>query len=472
MYENIKCEPRHKYLVIPNRSILRKLKMLGTIVALSSLAAVSFSGCDIIKEGIKEFEKPQTTSYVQQKSETENHIQETSQEAEEYIEQTDIDYGENFIQRMETLGYFSKEQKSELTDEEYNRLLANFNNVIDEKNFSEDANVLIKDIFESLCKNYGSWQNGYIDMPCIKDYINNNFINSVKEISKFEFVDEQSEEGKKRMDNGEAFGTTELDKNGNLIVRIIAKKKQDSSTLEWENTIQKGAHELDGHCKHKEMLYSPVFFANNDELYMLLVEGGGTFHQKFVNPYSTDVYGMWIVSNKDESLEIEYTKDDCIGYLTNLNAYEKLVFLLGYDIMNNAEEGKITFSTIENILSDFYGTENAEEFVETMKNWFMEFNKNWKSDKTYDLSVEFENMFLKLVGLNIEYIKSEEQLERYKTAFKQYVEKNMPRVIDNKENKDITAEVFEYEQVNDLFYKKEEELNKKENVMNDEKLII
>ena len=470
MYENIICEPTHKHMSIENNSIITKLKMLLKIVAVSALAVSTFSGCRAIKEEVQELEKTTGNSYVQQMTETEYHTEENLTTEEDTI-QNSIDYEENFIQRMEELGKFDLERSSELTEEEYNRLLANFNNVIEEKNFPEEANYLLKDVFEGLCKNYGLWQEKYIDMPSIEDYINNNFINSIKKIYSFEFVDEESEEGKRRLNNGEAFGTTEIDKNGNLTVRIIAKKKENATKQERENDIQKTAHEIDGHCNQNKIISETDFFDNNEELYLLVIEGGATFHQRFVNPYTSDVYGFWSVSGKDGNSTIEYTKEDCIGYLTNLNAYEKLVFLLGYDTINYAENGKISFSTIQTILVKYYGRENADEYVDTMKQWFLEYNKNWKSDETYRLSIEFENSFMKLVGLNVNYINNVEQLNRYRRFFEYYLDKNMPTVFDEKTKEDITADVFDYEQVIKAFDDKEAELLNK-GILEDEEPTI
>jgi len=462
MYEYIRCEIGHKHILIPSKEIVRRLKMLGAIVSISALAVTSFSGCDVIKRGLEELETTTSISAIQGTEETDRETEETDRETEESkittqsYEDTEEEVLDtiNFIEKIEEEGSYKEDRTKELTDQEYNELLDDLNSVLEEKNFSEEANLLILDVFEGLCKNYSTWQKGYINMPSTKDYITNNLINSVKKISNFEFIDKQSSEGQKRINDGEPLGFTIPNAQGKLDVRIIANKKEDANESDRKYDLEIAAHEICGHCKHIKMVYG-----DNSELNQMLVEGSATFNQKFVNPYSTITSANWVATNNDESIIIKYSNSSGIGYLTYLNAYEKLVFLLGYDVINDLEDGNIKYPNIEKKLLEYYGKENGKEYAKIMKDWFMEYEENITGDKICKLCLDFEDSFMKMVGYNIDLIEDEQLLDRYKSAFEQYLERNMPTAMDNN-FKEITSQIFDYQYMNKAFEEKQKEINR------------
>ena len=436
MFENIRCDNIHKHILIPSKEIIRKLKMLAAIASLSALAITSFSGCDVIKSGLEELEKTTRTNYTQE-------AEESSQEHTE----------RSYIQEMKKQCSNSKVYTDNFSNEDRNDLLTELNDVIKEKNFPEEINLLLIDTFESLCKNYSSWQNGYMDMPSTKEYIKNNFIEVIKKVTEIEFVDKQSEEGKRLAENGESYGTTYLLEGDNLLVQIIADRKEVASPTDRMDDIEIFFHEIEHVKQDCGVYYSDDYY----ELEPIMREGGATYHEKFTKEYTTYSLGSNFIRNSDESMEINYKKDNGIGYHKELNAYEKLVFLLGYDCINDITTGKIPFKELKSEFAKYYGEDYSEEFLGTMRDWYVKSNETWGNDEVFQLSIKLENLFLEIIGKNVQEIDNIEQLNTYKQMIEQYIERNMPFIVDS-QNNDITSKLLNYQHVYKLITEKEKSL--------------
>lgn len=182
---------------------------------------------------------------------------------------------------------------------------------------------------------------------------------------------------------------------------------------------------------------------------------------KFTNPYTLEIGGIWSVENEKGDLVVNYNKDNCVGYLLHLNAYEKLVYLVGYTTMDKVEKGEIPLSTIEETIAKKYGADKATEFLNTMKEWNIEYNNSYKSDEVYNLAIELENKFLEFVKQDINSLKTEQEIKEYKTIWERYKTKNLPQVIEE-DSKDITNKTFNIDTIENMLNEKEKNIKNNE----------
>lgn len=174
---------------------------------------------------------------------------------------------------------------------------------------------------------------------------------------------------------------------------------------------------------------------------------------KFIKPKSEELGGSWLVSDKNDLINIAYKKANCQGYLLEMNAYEKLVYLTGYDIIEDVENSKASFSTIQDKISKKYGKEKCEDFLRTMNDWYVEYNNNWMGDEVYNLSIKLEELFLEFVKQDINNIQSQNEAINYTKKFEFYKTKNLPEIYETTSNNIITNKVLKIDDL-DISLKK------------------
>ena len=448
MRKNMECNENHKNVSIPN-NIRTKLKMLGTVAALSSLAVVTFSGCGAEREEIVIIPTSSDTSYISQMSE-----EETTKRFDEYYEQVtefeenqeeefqeeeyqEEDYQEEQYQEEEEFEECEDNEYEEYDNTEYGKLSSRLQSIINKKGtFDNEIKMLLEEILERLYNNYSTWQQGYENMPSTNDYIQSNFLDVLEnDVADIEFVDEDSKEGQKLINDGYPAGYTKVD-NGKYYIRMIIPKKGTTSIESRYYTIEELFHEII-HCKEGKITFNSDYFDGHEDLIDIYTEGAATFHQKFTNEFTTESFGMWSISNESGTKTIDYTKENGVGYLVQLNAYEKLIYLLGYNFMNQVEKGDIPFSQIRNEMKSKYG-ENGTQLFDQMERWYTNYREEgWRSDVTFNSSVKLENLFLELA-----------KKDRNKNKINHYLEKNLPTVTDSN-GRNITDQIFNTGRNND-----------------------
>lgn len=180
---------------------------------------------------------------------------------------------------------------------------------------------------------------------------------------------------------------------------------------------------------------------------------------KFTNTYTLEIGGIWSVENEKGDLVVNYNKDNCVGYLLHLNAYEKLVYLVGYTTMDKVEKGEVPISAVEEAIAKKYGADKATEFLNTMKEWNIEYNNSYKSDEVYNLAIELENKFLEFVKQDINSLKTEQEIKEYKTIWERYKTKNLPQVIEE-DSKDVTNKTFNIDSIENMLKNKENDFER------------
>ena len=335
-----------------------------------------------------------------------------------------------------------EESTTEPRSAEYKRLRAKLDKELNKKDFSKQADTIFIDTFERLYENYPTWQHGYRDLPSREEYITENFINIIKYIYDVEYYVAGTKKAIELEEEGNGFAGTTFDENYNLIVSITAKKAGKADIKERNDDIEGFYHEIT-HCKQKDIMISKSdYFDKDEDVKDIYIEGGATFHMKFTYPLKSEEFGSWSIEDKKGNYMIEYVKDNCIGYLVDLNAYEKLVYLVGYTTMDKVEKGKISLSELEKTVAKKYGQQQACEFFQTMKEWYVKYNESYKGDEIYNLAIEFEKQFLGFVEQDIDALKTQKQAKKYKPIYDFYMTKNLPIVTALKTNKDITKKTF------------------------------
>ncbi len=326
---------------------------------------------------------------------------------------------------------------------EYDRLLSKLEKELNKKAFDEEVNKLFFDTFERLYQNYPTWQHGYRELPSREEYIQNNLIDTVKDIDKVNFYKEGSKEAIELEEEGYASAWTSYDENDKLNVSIIAIPADEVKLGTRNRDIEEFYHEI-RHCKQKEI---PDFFEGNEEVMQLYLEGGATFHMKFTNPFTLDISGIWSIENERRDLVINYNKDNGSGYLVDLNAYEKLVYLVGYDIMDKVEKGELPLSAVRDAIAKKYGEKQADEFLQIIKDWYTEYLNSYKGEKIYNLAIDLENQFLDFIKQDIESLKTKEEVKEYKPIYEFYIQRNLPQIENTNVQpyKDLTREIFDIE---------------------------
>ncbi len=487
-YEKIICEKEHNGKECSfSKKTLTKLKMLATIGAFTALTVVTFSGCASIRKDVEELKTTQpTSSYIQMAEETSTTKHRTTQPAVESTTQTTTQIlteptnqsttkpvketttqlttqpitkplvettTQQTIQENTTKKH--EEQNSNI-DKEYNELFKQLNKELNKKSFSEEVNELFVDTFKRLYNNYHTWQNGYKDLPNSSEYIKSNLIDVIKNIEKINYYEKGTKKGDEMEEQGNALAWTTFDENDKLVVTIIAAKPDKADEDERNRDIERFYHEI-AHCKQANtMIYSSNYFQKNEKTKNLYLEGAATFHMKFTNPLTEDIGGIWSVENKKGDLIINYNKDTGLGYLVDLNAYEKLVYLVGYNTMDKVEKGEAPLSIVEKTIAEKYGKKQASEFLQTMEEWYAEYNKSYKSDKVCNLSIELENEFLEFVKQDINSSKNKDKIEEKKRVWSHYKKRNLPEVTDGEE-KNITNKIFNVKLVDNALKSKEQD---------------
>ncbi len=327
-----------------------------------------------------------------------------------------------------------------LTD--YERLRRTLDIILEEKHFQEEVNLLFYDTLDNLYEYYPQWRKIYRDMPPTEEYIKNNFLVAAQMLDVVKFYDEDSPEGQAALEEEDAFGSmwAEDDK---LYIHIIAKLAENADEDSRNNSIEYFYHELT-HVRTEGIVCDPNDnFESYPDIRMDIIEGCSTFHMKFVTPFNNDVGGSWGIANADQSINIDYVKSNCNGYLLYLNVYEKLMYLAGYDTIYNMEMYNVHVDSISTAISGKYGDNAGYILLEKIGYRSMEYDDSWCGDEVYELSVEIENYFLSLIIKDIENCKSADELSEVESLYLAYKSRNMPVVYTESIETVITDEVFD-----------------------------
>ena len=431
MNYNIKMCEKHKKGQIPD-DVLKRIKVKSIrFFSLIGVVLVGFTACTEEKDVKKDIEETTIPN------ETEINVE--KDDYNDITDKIDVPEQESITSEKHEETVTSKEpetekpvdKKEEQSKAKYNELLNKLNDELDKKDFSKEANQAIKTVLDNLYKNYPTWQVMYKDLPPVEEYIQNNLIDTIKNINSLTIYDSESEMGQKLQEEGQALGQTDSEMNITMIYTGKGNQIDD---------IEGTFHEII-HCKQKKIVFNEEYFEDNPDLRLLILEGSTTFNQKFVNPLDAKVTGTWSISNETGTSTINYNKDNCTGYLVELNAFENLVYLAGYDTMDKVEKGEISLSDLKNTIAQNYGHEKANKIWNTMHKWYSAYNENWQSDEAYNAAVDLQELYFDCIKQDINNLKPN-QVKEYMDIWRGYKLKVLPQVEDSN-GKNITNDFFD-----------------------------
>ena len=330
--------------------------------------------------------------------------------------------------------------KSAYSKKVYLALREELDAVIKEKGFSNVAKKFLREILLNKLKNYNQWRTGYLDMPNAKDYLRENLIDALKNVKSITLINEDSQRAKEMIAKGWAAGETDADFNIVVLYRDPAKLLPEDHLED----LEKLDHEIK-HCKDKKVIFKIKHYKNNYDLRDLLVEGGATFHQKFVSPLSACQAGTWTIGDSKSTKSISYEKSNCSGYLLHLSLYETLVYLAGYRTVENVSMGRPVLSIKEEI-TNRYGAKIANRIWKDMISLHSYYEDEGEGIDLYAFAVDLQQQVMKCIKKDIGRLneKKPKQVRKYMEVYRYYKLKVMPKIY-KKQYTDITASVFHTE---------------------------
>ena len=328
--------------------------------------------------------------------------------------------------------------KSAYSKKVYRSLRKEMDAVIRKKGFSDLAKQFLHEILLNKLQNYNQWRTGYLDMPDAKAYLRENLIDALKNVKSITLVDENSRKGKKLAARGWAPGETD----GDLNIFVMYHDPDTALPETHLEDLEKLDHEIK-HCKDKKVLSKPKHYKNNFDLRDLLIEGGATFHQKFVGPLSAVQGGAWTIGDGSGTKQIAYEKNNCYGYLLHLYLYETLVYLAGYRTVEDVSMGQPVMS-IKKEIAQKYGAKAANRIWNGMLDLHRYFEEDDEDVDLFRFAVRLHKQILKCMQKDIERLneKKPAQVRRYTEVYRYYKLKVMPKVYQHQYT-DITDTVFD-----------------------------
>lgn len=301
---------------------------------------------------------------------------------------------------------------------------------LDEADYNDGADELFYDVFDALYNNYPDWSANYPDLPDTDDYIINNLIKPIENIENV-YIHHSEEAAREAYGAEPPAAWTEYPTYESCDVHI------------WLGEEGIGDTELFYHeITHAAMMEAAVSDENGEDYILLnvLMEGGATFHMRFTNEFTTETFGMWGVS--DGEYYMDYRKENCEGYLIDLNDYEKIRYVVGYGQLSAFERNEATVSDLIDTAASRYTREEAEHFFKLISARSEKYAEAYNSEGVFDMSVELENIFLGFIRQDMEKADGSD-LEGIKAEYDYYVEKNLPHIYIEDTMTDVTEDFLD-----------------------------
>ena len=339
----------------------------------------------------------------------------TESESEETSEQSINKVSVNAVIKK-TKKYKGSEVKTETSKKITSKeaLLKKLNKELGKKNFSERANNMLRDVLDRLYMYYPEWQHVFKDMPLADDYIRQNFIGAIKYINSMNVIDADSPEGKEALDNGSALAYVVEDND----LTLYFKKGKDF----YDDNLERLYHEIT-HCR-QQMTFDDSYFEGNEMFRETIVEGGATFHMKFVRENISEMGGGGVIDKGDNSeTSLDYYNNNGEGYPFQRNMYEHLIYMAGFDCIHKMEMKKISISDVKKQIGKNYGNETADKVWKELKYFLKLYGEDTKNEyKLFNEAIKIQKIFLNFVKTDIENLNTKKpaQVRKFMNVYRSY----------------------------------------------------
>ena len=320
----------------------------------------------------------------------------------------------------------------------YQDLLNKLNETMNKKGFDDIERKYIKVMFDGVYTNYDEWKDLIKDLPSKEEYIGINIIEALNNLNHLKFIEENSEEAKNIEKEEYSLAFTD----GDFDVTIIYNKDDDEEAIRL--IAERLLHEL-AHIKQKIILFDYKYFEEYDYLRDIITEGGATHQMKLMNPPKTEKMSSEYVG--ENGFTAEYENDNGEGYPKELNIYNNLESLVGFDVLQKVQQGKIPLSSIEQGITENYGQDIAKKILEELEE--MKYNHDIEDEEAETKNViNVQKLFLKCMEQDISRLKTKKEVEDFTCIYRWYKISDMIKIYKNYET--VTNEELNIEKLDKM----------------------
>lgn len=413
------------------KEISKKIKeIFKRILAFTGSAATFLlPGCDAAQQQDNKYNEDERTSFVESLRED---VPTTESELDKIVEQGTLDNNKETITESNTHSTIVDNLEEEKAL--YNKLLNNFNKEFNKKEFSEKAYIYMKEIFDNMFGNYDKWKQINKDLPSKEKYITDNLINNIKHIRNINFYAIDSKEAQEGLDNGYGLAYT----NSDFEITVIY---DESSEKNFDIEVLRLAHELE-HIDQKNIAFNSNYFEEYPYMRDILVEGGASSKMKYMSkPKAEKISGYLIES---ENYTLEYKNDTGEGYPLEMNLYDNIMSLVGYDLMEKIDSGEQPIESIKSAIERRYGAQTANKVFTELENLYNAKEEN-NNKAQMEAAVYLQKEFLGCIEKDIDKLQNKEDVIKYTNIYRSYKINNLAKVYRN--NNEITDEYFNIEKI-------------------------
>ena len=413
------------------KEISKKIKeIFKRILAFTGSAATFLlPGCDAAQQQDNKYNEDERTSFVDSLRED---VPTTESELDKIVEQGTLDNNKETITESNTQSTIVDNLEEEKAL--YNKLLNNFNKEFNKKEFSEKAYIYMKEIFDNMFGNYDKWKQINKDLPSKEKYITDNLINNIKHIRNINFYAIDSKEAQEGLDNGYGLAYT----NSDFEITVIY---DESSEKNFDIEVLRLAHELE-HIDQKNIAFNSNYFEEYPYMRDILVEGGASSKMKYMSKPKVEKISGYLIESGNYTLE--YKNDTGEGYPLEMNLYDNIMLLVGYDLMEKIDSGEQPIESIKSAIERWYGAQTANKVFTELENLYNAKEEN-NNKAQMEAAVYLQKEFLGCIEKDIDKLQNKEDVIKYTNIYRSYKINNLAKVYRN--NNEITDEYFNIEKI-------------------------
>ena len=292
---------------------------------------------------------------------------------------------------------------------------------VNDKDYSPLVKEFLMDTYDVLYANYPTWRNAYKDLPGVKTYVFENLIKVIPDIESIDLYLKGTEEA-----NEVGLGYTSATEDGKLYIKLVYDSYTNRDDEAHLYNIEALFHEII-HCKQSSEFNNNIVNYiegknySDYRLLSMLIEGGATFHQKFITKYTEEMTQSLLVGLEDKSKIFTYSSG-AAHYSKYANFYEVLYYILGYGNINNMELGITNLFSISDMLTNKVG----EDILYYMAN-------SASIDRSYDntnfeYASKVDKLLLKAVKNDISNLNNVNDIQKFIDVYRNIKSKVLPIV--------------------------------------------
>lgn len=296
----------------------------------------------------------------------------------------------------------------------YKTLKAELQAEIDKRDFSDVARRYLMLSFDSLYQYYDVWADLRFGMPSKEEYVRTNLISVIKDITKLDFIDIESQKGQDWLDDGHALGET----TSSFKVTIVYSEENGNN-----DDIICLLHEI-RHVKQKKIVFNKEYFKGYEYLKQFLIEGDAS--DKSYYAMNTCAYRRRFHGHLSGNRTLRYASFSPYGYPWHYTIYNDLLYLVGFDTMERVCNGESP-AIIKETIARKYGEQSADNIFKALKNM----GSSEKGYVIFNNGVDFQKEFLKCVERDIANLKTKSEVISFTNRYRFLKMNSLAELVEN-----------------------------------------